>query len=155
MNLDHVNESQTAAARIHRELTVSVEEDSGGEDQEYVLVEENEGMLTRGEEVELFDEISITEEEKKEIPMTRIAITTLMQQPKVPRVQTEQSIGSDLEDPNPPRNQPYVSQAPLHFRQMKKMTKEEEESLNYEHNMVYYTEEAKQLLSNEESKESS
>ena len=86
MNLDHVNESQTAAARIHRELTVSVEEDSGGEDQEYVLVDENEGMLTRGEEVELFDEISITEEEKKEIPMTRIAITTLMQQPKVPRV---------------------------------------------------------------------
>jgi len=49
-------------------------------------VEENEGMLTRGEEVELFDEICITEEEKKEIPMTRIAISTLMQQPKVPRV---------------------------------------------------------------------
>ena len=61
-------------------MTVSVEEDSGGEEQEYVLVEENEGgMLTRGEETEFLDEISITEEEKKEIPMTRIAISTLMQ----------------------------------------------------------------------------
>lgn len=104
---------------------MSVEEDSGGEDLEYVLVEENDGILTRGEEAEIFDEISITEEEKKEIPMTRIAITTLMQQPKVPRVQTEQSIGSDFEDPNPPRNQPYVSQAPLHFRQINKRTTEE------------------------------
>ncbi len=69
------------AARIHRELTVSVEEDSGGEEQEYVLVEENnEGMLlSRGgfEEAET-DEINITEEERKEIPMPRIAIQTLM-----------------------------------------------------------------------------
>ena len=69
------------AARIHRELTVSVEEDSGGEEQEYVLVEENnEGMLlSRGgfEEAET-DEINITEEERKKIPMPRIAIQTLM-----------------------------------------------------------------------------
>ncbi len=54
---------------------MSVEEDSGGEEQEYVLVEET---LTRGEEAET-DEIDITEEEhKKEIPMPRIAISTLM-----------------------------------------------------------------------------
>ena len=64
-------------------FNVSVEEDSGGEEQEHVPVEENEDLVTRGEEPELFDEISVTEEEKKEIPMTRIAITTLMQQPKV------------------------------------------------------------------------